>query len=182
MLGKLSEYLKLKIRGEYSIEMLKKRGLLVGDNFSNNTGVIIDPDHCWLIEIGNNVVFGPRVHVLAHDASTNRHNKYTKIARVKISDNVFIGASTVVLPGVSIGENVIIGAGSVVSKDIPSNLVAAGNPARAICSIEDYNKKYSNLINERPLYNDNWTLRKPMSQKMKELQREALVDGCGFVE
>jgi maltose O-acetyltransferase len=174
--------MKLKIRGEYSVRMLKKRGLKVGENFSSNTGVIIDPDHCWLVEIGNNVVFGPRVHILAHDASTGRHFKYTKIARVRIGDNVFIGASAIVLPGVTIGDNVIVGAGSVISKDIPSNVVVAGNPAKIIRTISEYKNKFSHLLNVRPVFDEQWTLRKSITSNMKELQKESLLNGCGFVE
>jgi maltose O-acetyltransferase len=182
MMNRLVEFLKLKMRGEYSIRLLEKRGLKVGGNFGSNIGVIIDPDHCWLIEIGDNVVFGPRVHILAHDASTGIHSNYTKIGRVKIGDNVFVGASAIVLPDVTIGDNVIIGAGSVVSRSIPSNVVAAGSPAKEICTINQFKNKYQRLMNERPLYNEEWTLRKSITSKMKTKQKEALANGFGFVE
>jgi maltose O-acetyltransferase len=55
---------------------------------------------------------------------------YTKIGLVKIGDNVFIGAGSIILPNVKIGNNVIIGAGSIVTKDVPDNSLVAGNPAK----------------------------------------------------
>ena len=119
-----------RLRGEYTTEKLIKMGMKVGKNFGRLNGVILDPSHCWLIEIGDNVTMAPRVHILCHDASTKTFLGYTKIGRVTIGDNVFIGAGSVVLPNVKIGDNVIIGANSTVSKDVPDNVVVAGNPAR----------------------------------------------------
>lgn len=63
------------------------------------------------------------------------------MGRVVIGNNVFIGINTIILPGVEIGDNVIIGAGSIVTKNILSNTVACGVPARALCSIEEYYTK-----------------------------------------
>ena len=83
--------------------------------------MLIDDSHAWLIEIGDNVTLAPRVHILAHDASTKLYLGYTKIGRVRIGNDVFIGHVTIILPGVTIGDNVVIGAGSVVKSDIPDN-------------------------------------------------------------
>lgn len=127
-----------RFRGEYTTEKLMTMGMQVGRNFKRLNGVILDPSHCWLIEIGDNVTMAPRVHILCHDASTKPFLNYTKIGRVTIGDNVFLGAESVVLPGVRIGSNVIIGANSTVTHDIPENSVAVGSPARVICSLEDY--------------------------------------------
>ena len=123
-----------RFRGEYTTEKLISMGMTVGSNFKRLHGVILDPGHCWLITIGDNVTMAPRVHILCHDASTKQFLNYTKIGRVTIGDNVFIGAESVVLPGVTIGSNVIIGANSTVTHDIPENSVAVGSPARVICS------------------------------------------------
>lgn len=136
------------IRGEQYLPKFINRGLKVGKNFCRMGGVIIDPSHCFQIEIGDNVTLAPRVHILAHDTSTYMHLGYTRSANVRIGNQVFIGASTIVLPGVSIGDRVIIGAGSVVTKDIPSNSVAVGNPARVICSIDAYLEKERAKMNE----------------------------------
>ncbi|POB65431.1 galactoside O-acetyltransferase, partial [Vibrio vulnificus] len=61
---------------------------------------------------------------------------------VHIKDNVWIGANSVVLPGVTIGENSVIGAGSVVTKDIPANVVAVGNPCRVLRPIGEHDRRY----------------------------------------
>lgn len=135
---KILEYL----RGEpQHLDKLIKRGLKVGKNFYRGGGVILDSSHCYHITIGDNVSLGPRVHVLAHDASTVMFLGKTRAANVVIGNKVFIGAGAILLPGVHIGNYVIIGAGSVVSKDIPDNSVAAGNPAKIICSLEEYLSK-----------------------------------------
>ena len=117
-----------RLRGEQDLNKLIKRGLVVGKDFKCMGEVIIDPSHCWHITIGNNVTLAPRVYILAHDASTKVFLDYTKVADVKIGNNVFLGAGTIVLPGVTIGNNVVVGAGSVVARDIPDNVVAVGCP------------------------------------------------------
>ena len=136
-MGFLKEFV-YRLRGEYTTEKLVKMGLKVGQNFGRLNGVILDPSHCWLIEIGDNVTLAPRVHILCHDASTKLFLGYTKIGRVTIGDNVFIGAGTIILPGVTIGSNVVIGANSTVTHDIPENSVAVGSPARVIKSLDNY--------------------------------------------
>lgn len=132
---KLLEYL----RGEpQHLDKLIKRGLKVGKDFCRMGGVIIDPTHCYHTTIGDNVTLAPRVHILAHDASTMSFLGKTRAANVTIGDDVFVGAGSIILHGVHIGNRVIIGAGSIVTKDIPANSVAAGNPAKVICDIDEY--------------------------------------------
>ena len=132
---KLLEYL----RGEpQHLDKLIKRGLKIGKDFKRLGGVIIDPSHCYHITIGDNVTLAPRVHILAHDTSTYVFFGKTRAANVTIGNDVFVGASSIILPGVHVGNRVIIGAGSVVTKDIPDNSVAAGNPAKVICPIDVY--------------------------------------------
>ena len=91
--------------------------MIVGTNFKRLNGVILDPDHCWLIEIGNNVTIAPRVHILCHDASTKQYLGFTKIGNVTIGNNVFIGAGAK-----------IIGVNAVVNQDVPDNVIVVGNP------------------------------------------------------
>lgn len=171
-----------RIRGEYTTEKLIKMGLKVGKNFKRLNGVILDPSHCWLISIGDNVTMAPRVHILAHDASTKAFLDYTKIGCVNIGNNVFIGADTVVLPGVSIGNNVIIGANSTVTHNIPDNSVAAGSPAKIICSTEVYlNKEKSRMTNSK-VYNEDFTMNGNISDEKKKQQAIELVDGIGYVK
>lgn len=96
----------------------------------------------WLISIGDHVEITGQVQFLTHDGSVwifrEREPNIELFGRIIIGNNVFIGFRTIFLPGVKIGDNVIIGAGSIVSKDIPSNSVAAGQPARVIKTIDEY--------------------------------------------
>lgn len=130
------------------LRLMKANGLVVGSNFQMLEGCIIDDSHYWHIEIGDNVTLAPRVHIMAHDASTFMFLGYTKIKNVSIGNNVFIGASSIILPGVTIGDNVIIGAGSVVTKSIPGNCVYTGNPAVFICKTDEYISKYNSKFND----------------------------------
>ena len=143
--------------------------------------MILDPSHCWLISIGDNVTIAPRVHVLAHDTSTKFELGYTKIGRVNIGNNVFIGAESVILPNVTIGDNVIIGANSTVNKNIPSNSVYAGSPARLICSYKEFIKKNKNLMKNRPCYDGSYTTRENVDSNKKQQMIDELKDGVGFI-
>ncbi len=171
-----------RIRGEYTTEKLISMGMKVGKNFGRLNGVILDPSHCWLIEIGDNVTMAPRVHILCHDASTKTFLGYTKIGRVTIGDNVFIGAESVVLPNVTIGNNVIIGANSTVTHDIPDNSVAVGSPARVLCSLDEYLEKEKARMSSSPCYGEEYTLRQnvPMALRMK--QKEEIKEKIGYIE
>ena len=171
-----------RLRGEYTTEKLVSMGMKVGHNFKRLNGVILDPGHCWLIEIGDNVTLAPRVHILCHDASTKTFLNYTKIGRVTIGDNVFIGAESVVLPGVTIGSNVVIGANSTVTRDIPENSVAVGSPARVISTLEAYLKKEQERMGTSPCYGEDYTLRKNVSME-KRLQQKKDLDGkIGYID
>lgn len=171
-----------RLRGEFTTEKLIEMGMKVGKNFSRLNGVILDPGHCWLIEIGDNVTLAPRVHILCHDASTKMFLDYTKIGGVKIGDNVFIGADTVVLPGVTIGNNVIVGANSTVTHDVPDNTVVAGSPARVICSLEQYIDKEKGRMKDAPCYDETYTLRKNVSMELRMKQKEELKGKIGYID
>ena len=171
-----------RLRGEYTTEKLISMGMIVGKNFKRLIGVILDPGHCWLIEIGDNVTMAPRVHILCHDASTKQHLGYTKIGRVTIGNNVFIGAESVVLPGVTIGDNVIIGANSTVTHDIPENSVAAGSPARVICTLDEYLAKEKARMETAPCYGEEFTLRQNVSMEKRLRQKEELTGKIGYID
>lgn len=181
----MKKYLKrifYRLRSNYITEDLVKMGLTVGTNFNRMHDVILDPSHCWLISIGNNVTMAPRVHILAHDASLCHHLGYARIGNVTIGNNVFIGADTVILPNVTIGDNSIIGANSTVSKSIASNVVVAGSPAKVICTVEDYIAKNKALMKSSPCYGEAYTLRKNIGKEMKIEMREELKNKFGFVK
>lgn len=174
--------LLFRFRGEYTTEKLIKLGMQVGKNFKRLKGVILDPSHCWLIEIGDNVTLAPRVHILCHDASTKQFLGYTKIGCVKIGDNVFIGAESVVLPGVTIGSNVVVGANSTVTHNIPDNSVYIGSPAKLLCSLDDYLIKEHNRMDRAPCYGEEYTLRKDISMEMKIQQKNELKGKIGYID
>lgn len=171
-----------RIRADYTTEKLISMGMTVGKNFKRLNGTILDPSHCWLIEIGDNVTMAPRVHILCHDASTKHFLGYTKIGRVSIGDNVFIGAETVILPGVTIGNNVIIGANSTVTHDIPDGSLAFGSPAMVIGSVDDYLKKQEDNMKNAPVYGVEYTLMGKITQERKNQQKKELAKGkIGYI-
>jgi len=98
----------------------------------------------YLIEIGNKVRITADVKFETHDGGVGIfRDEYPGIniyGKIKIGNNSFIGHGSVIMPGVSIGENVVIGAGSIVTKDIQSNSLAVGVPARVIKPIEEYKR------------------------------------------
>ncbi|MBO9539016.1 sugar O-acetyltransferase [bacterium] len=103
--------------------------------YMNFDCVILD---CAEVRIGRNVMFGPGVHVYAatHPLEAAQRIEGPELARpVTIGDNVWVGGRSVICPGVKIGDNTTIGAGSVVTRDIPANVFAAGNPCRVIRSL-----------------------------------------------
>lgn len=162
-------------------EYLVKNGMIVGENFRRQEQCIIDPNHCWLIDIGDNVTLAPRVHILAHDASTKMHIGYTKIGKVSIGNNVFIGASSLILPNVKIGNNVIVGAGSVVTKDIPDDTIVAGNPIKYIGKTSEYISKHIERLEVSTIYDDKWIIGN-ISDNMKKQMNIDLEKGIGYIE
>ena len=178
----LLKELLYRLRGDFTTERLISRGMIVGTGFKRLHGVILDPSHCWLIEIGNNVTMAPRVHVLCHDASTKQFLNCTKIGRVTIGDNVFIGAESVVLPGVTIGSNVIIGANSTVTHDIPDNCVAVGSPARVMCTLDAYLEKERTRMKSAPCYGEDYTLRAGVSMEKRMSQKDELLGKTGYID
>lgn len=97
------------------------------------------------IFVGDNVMFGPNVTVATagHPVDPDLRRKVAQFnIPVHIGDNVWIGAGSVILPGITIGENSVIGAGSVVTRDVPANVVAVGNPCRVLRRISNRDREY----------------------------------------
>ncbi len=107
--------------------------IFIGENFFANFNLtILDEAE---VRIGSNAFIGPNVSIYTacHPLEADRRNQLIEwAAPVTIGDSVWIGGSTTILPGVTIGDRVVVGAGSVVTRDIPSDVVVAGNPARII--------------------------------------------------
>ena len=115
----------------------------VGENFYANYGLtILDVGK---VTIGDNVQIAPYVQITTaghpvHPASRNSGYEYG--IPITIGNNVWLGGGVIVLPGVTIGDNAVIGAGSVVTRDVPANVIAAGNPCRVIRPITEDDRKY----------------------------------------
>lgn len=117
--------------------------VFMGDNvYANFNLTLVDDANIY---IGDKVMFGPNVTV----ATANhpilpelREDALQYNREVHIGRNVWIGANTVMVPGVTIGENTVIGAGSVVTKDIPANVVAVGNPCRVMREIGEHDREF----------------------------------------
>ena len=110
--------------------------------YANFNFTAVDDTHIY---VGDYTMFGPNV-ILAtagHPILPKlRTQAYQYNMPVHIGKNCWLGAGVIVLPGVTIGDNTVIGAGSVVTKDIPSNVVAVGNPCRVLREINEHDKKY----------------------------------------
>lgn len=119
------------------------KNVYMGNHVYANFNLVLVDDA--VIEIGDNVMIGPNVVLCTgtHPVSPRLRAKeaqYNKL--VKVGSGVWIGANTMVMPGVTIGENSIIGAGSVVTKDIPANVIAFGNPCKVHREITEEDEKY----------------------------------------
>lgn len=150
----LSQLAPEKCKNEYP-KFLRSIGIQIPDDFrEGNKGFIhvtvqFDANDYSLISIGKNTTMSSDIVVLTHDYSIitglhamniNRTGRFLK--PVRIGENCFIGLRTILLPGTEIGDNVIVGAGSVVKGKLPANGVYAGNPAKYICSIEEWTERH----------------------------------------
>jgi maltose O-acetyltransferase len=172
-----------RVRGWPDIEGLERAGLQLGRNVFVAGGAQIDPDFAWLIRIGDDTVISLGVLVLAHDASTRRHTGYTRLAAVDIGARVFIGARSVILPGVTIGDDAIVGAGSIVRHDVEPGVVVAGNPARVIATTKSYVARHRQALAHRPAWQrEGWTVRGGITPENKRIMAEVLLQGEAYVE
>ena len=168
MLRKLrSNFIRWK-RRRY-MQMLCARGMKMGRGVSIEDGFFFDPSHCYLIEIGDNCTFAPNVRIIAHDASTRRLTGFTRLARVSVEDNCFIGDSVLLLPGVTVGEGSIVGAGSVVTRSIPKGSVVVGNPARVICTVEEFKSRQLENVAEGRKFSSAYWIGNASERQLEEL-------------
>lgn len=110
--------------------------------YANFNLTMVDDTHIY---IGDNTMIAPNVVIATGThpiLPLLRENAYQFNAPVHIGRNCWLGAGVIVLPGITIGDNSVVGAGSIVTKDIPPNVVAVGNPCRVIREINDHDKEY----------------------------------------
>ena len=145
----IAEPIKMLYAKMYSTQYAKSIGVKIrGKVKIYGTSYGMFSTEPWLITLGNNVHIVGGTLFLTHDGGTlilrDKIPDLELTAPIIVGDNVYIGARTIIMPGVTIGNNVIIGAGAIVTKNIPNNSVAAGVPAKVIKSIDEYLKKASN--------------------------------------
>lgn len=177
--GRLYRRLMESRRQRY-IERLVRRGLKLGRNVEIIETFFFDPSHCFLISIGDNCTFAPNVRLIAHDASSKKLLGYTKLGKITIEDNCFLGDSVIVLPGVTIGRNSIVGAGSIVTRSIPADSVAAGNPARVMCTVQEYTAKVRRLSEGKQIFGYDYYIDLLNDEKRAELAA-SVGSGTGFI-
>jgi galactoside O-acetyltransferase len=140
MFGKIGEgcYIEPPLHSNFGA-----RHVFMGnDVYANYNLTLVDDGNIY---IGDNVMFAPNVIVATagHPIIPELRLRGLQFNKdVHIGNNVWIGAGAILMPGVSIGDNTVIGAGSVVTKDIPSNVVAVGNPCRVLRPIGEKDQKY----------------------------------------
>lgn len=139
-------YFPIALRSNHSrVKYLRDAGAEIGTNVNIGDINMLGTEP-FLISIGNNVYFsGNDTLLITHDGGIS-YTHYMGIApkridsfgKIKIGNNVFVGARCIILKGVTIGDNCVIGAGSIVTKDIPSGSVACGVPAKVIKTVQEY--------------------------------------------
>lgn len=101
----------------------------------------------YLIELGSDITISSNVHFITHDGGTwafrdlPEYEDVIKYGKIKVGNRSFIGAHSIIMPGVTIGERCVIGAGSIVTKDVPDGTVVAGVPAKVIMTTMEYAEK-----------------------------------------
>lgn len=147
MIGAILRSLKTKrFMAEDPVGYARSLGVTVGERcrlLDLNAGTF--GSEPYLITIGDHVTVTTGAHFVTHDGGVwvfrEEHPDADMLAPIRVGNNVFLGLNVTVMPGVTIGDNVVIGAGALVTRDIPSDSVAVGVPAKVIMTIEEYWQK-----------------------------------------
>lgn len=137
-----------RANSEVYSKQLRKKGMQIGKGtvFIDPKTTVLDETRPWLIKIGQGCCFTAHVTVLTHDYGWSvikavYGDVIGSAKKVTIGDYVFVGQNSTILGGCTVGNNVVIGANSVITKNVPDNVVVAGNPAKIICTLDEYYKK-----------------------------------------
>ena len=163
------------------VNFLRSKGVVIGDKIDFHGGIksmSFDITRPSLVTIGSNISFNKNFTLLTHDwGGYVLRNKYKEFISssgpVEIGNNVVFGQNITILKGVTIGDNCIIGLNSVITKDIPSNSVAVGAPAKVVSTLEGYyEKRKKQSINEALVYAKSIEERFNRLPKIEELWEE----------
>ena len=178
---KLKTFYLTKIKhmslSEINLENYRKAGITIGKGCIFCSPLPVWRDSC-LLSFGDNVLVSGNVTFLMHDAAPTTVSKGMGtdiLGRVNIGSNVFIGAYSIIMPGVSLADYTVVGAGSVVTHSIDKpGYIVAGNPARVVCTVEEYLKK-----NEKHIVNlDGMDLND--IKKLAEQKEDTLIKKSSF--
>jgi maltose O-acetyltransferase len=172
--------LRLAVDSSFYPEYLRRQGVIIGSKSNVLYPSYIDGRLPYLVEIGNHVTISLYVTILTHDATTAYAGDLIKVGRVLIRDHSFIGANSTIMCNVTIGPNSVVGAGSVVTRDIPPDTVCAGNPARVVCSIDEFRKRHAELGRELPLFEAGNYPHPYIPEEMKKGLKKALSHTSGY--
>src|SRR3954464_7888441 len=162
-------------------ETLKALGMRIGKNVNLPFSTWIDQAHCHLISIGDHCGFGARCAILAHDAMPDEYLNASRIGRVTIHESCHFGMCTLILPGVTIGPRSVVGAGSVVIHDIPPDSVAAGDPAKVICSLEEFLSKHREAMKDSPRFEYGEYSQQFLTPEKTRFMLDKLAAGPGYM-
>ena len=143
------KYKKANATPEGRAKYLREKGCKIGEKTRLLCTIDCFGTEPYLVEIGNDCLLSSNLNFLTHDGGTKVLNALNyfdgvymdKVGKIVVGNNCFIGTGAKIMLGVTIGDNVIIGAGSIVTKDIPSNSIAVGVPAKVISTIDEFYEK-----------------------------------------
>lgn len=146
----------VQVRNDSIVGEWRRRGVKVGAGCYINPDVQLDS----MVEIGDDCVITGGARILSHDAApalyldelrgTSIFGRIVKRKKTVIGNRCFVSSGAIILCGVTVGDNCVVAAGSVVTKDVQANSVVAGNPARVICSIDEFVERQRNRLRAEP--------------------------------
>jgi maltose O-acetyltransferase len=156
-------------------------GISIGRGVWIGAHTDLDYSHGRHIRIDDEATIVSGAQILCHDASSYRRLGVTRVAPVTIGKRAFVGARSLILPGVTVGDDAVIAAGAVVTSDVPAGTVVAGNPARPIGATSDLDEARLQAMAERRVLDETIYNRQPLSQREAIELEEAAEAGEYFL-